>query len=248
VVVVFRVYLDRPLLLVLADNNLMKKKYLVFSILLFLFSTPSFANEKDIAECHKNIIPLHIERERVAELDGIWGLFEKNSALQGNSAIAIDLDKKINSIIFHLQYLCDTLDGIPMNEIARYVRDGIDAKSEEGFRDELIILGKTDAEIDIWFEFTRFSIKNKDRPLKLKSILKSINDSTNFIHSYASLAEKLDRLNIEKSFKNILFKNQVMELSKSIENFFQSDTYIKQALTENAKVPYYDINESSGGS
>jgi hypothetical protein len=226
----------------------MTKKYLIFSILLIFLSTPSFANEKDIAECHKNIIPLHIERERVAELDGIWGLFEKRSALQGNSAIAIDLDKKINSIIFHLQYLCDTLHGIPMNEIARYVRDGIDTKGKEGFRDELIVLGKTDAEINIWFEFTRFSIKNKDRPLKLKSILKSINDSSYFIDSYASLAQKIDLSKNEKSFKKVYVKNQVIELSKSIEKFFQSDTYMKQALTENAKVPYYDINESSGGS
>jgi hypothetical protein len=248
VVVVFLIYPVRPILLVLAGNNSMTKKYLVFSILLFFFSTPSFANEKDIAECHKNIIPLHIERERVAELDGIWGLFEKSSGLQGNSAIAIDLDKKINSIIFHLQYLCDTLHGIPMNEIARYVRDGIDAKGEEGFRDELIVLGKTDAEINIWFEFTHFSIKNKDRPLKLKSILKTINDSTHLIHTYASLAQKLDRRKTEISFKKISVKNEVKELSKSIENFFQSDTYLKQALTENAKIPYYDINESSGGS
>jgi hypothetical protein len=226
----------------------MTKRYIVFNIILIFLSTPSFANEKETPECHKHIIPLHIERERVAELDGIWGLFEKNSALQGNSAIAIDLDKKINSIIFHLKYLCDTLHGIPMNEIARYVRDGIDKKGEEGFRKELIVLGKTDAEIDIWFEFTRFSIKNKDRPLKLKSILKSINDSTDLIHSFAAIAQKLDRRKNEKSFKKVSVKNQVIELSKSIEKFFQSDTYLKQALTENAKIPYYDINESSGGS
>jgi hypothetical protein len=248
VVLECHIYLDRTLLLVLVDNNSMTKKNIVFSILLFFFYKPSFANEKDIAECHKNIISLHTEREKVAELDGIWGLFEKNSTLQGNSAIAIDLDKKINSIIFHLQYLCDTVHGIPMNEIARYVSDGIGTKGEDGFREELIVLGKTEAEIDIWFEFARFSIKNKDRPLKLKSILKSINDSTNFIHSYASLAQKLDRRKIEKHFKKVSAKNQVIELSKSIEKFFQSDIYLKQALTENAKIPYYDINESSGGS
>jgi hypothetical protein len=226
----------------------MTKRYLVVSILLFFLNTSSFANEKEIPECHRHINPLHIEREGVAELDGIWGLFEKNSALQGNSAIAIDLDKKINSIIFHLQYLCDTLHGIPMNEIARYVQDGIDKKGKEVFREELIVLGKTDAEIDIWFEFTRFSIKNKDRPLKLKSILKSINDSTYYIHSYASLAQKLDRRKIEISFKKVSVKNYVIGLSKSIEKFFQTDIYMKQALTENAKIPYYDINESSGGS
>jgi len=135
-----------------------------------------------------------------------------------------------------------------MNEIARYVRDGIEAKGEEGFREELIILGKTEAEIDIWFEFTRFSIKNKERPLKLKSILKSIKDSTSFISSYVSLAQEIDRLNIKDSIKNDSVKNHVIELSSKIEGFFKTDPYMGQALTENAKIPYYDINESSGGS
>jgi hypothetical protein len=226
----------------------MIRRLFFFSILLFFLSEPSFANEKRISECHTHIKPLHIERERVAELDGIWGLFEKNRSLQGSSVIAIDLDKKINSVIFHLQYLCDTLNGIPMNEIARYVRDGIEAKGEEGFREELIILGKTEAEIDIWFEFTRFSIKNKERPLKLKSILKSIKDSTSFISSYVSLAQEIDRLNIKDSIKNDSVKNHVIELSSKIEGFFKTDPYMGQALTENAKIPYYDINESSGGS
>lgn len=226
----------------------MIRRLVFFSILLFFLSEPSFAKEKGIPDCHEHIHPLHIERERVAELDGIWGLFEKNRSLQGSSVIAIDLDKKINSIIFHLQYLCDTLHGIPMNEVARYVRDGIEAKGQENFRKELIVLGKTEAEIDIWFEFTRFSLKNKERPLKLKSILKSIKDSASFIGSYVSLAQKIDRLEIEDSIKNNSVKNHVIELSSKIESFFKSDPYMDQALTENAKIPYYDINESSGGS
>ena len=226
----------------------MIRRLVFFSILLFFLSEPSFANEKGILDCHEHIHPLQTERERVAELDGIWGLFEKNRSLQGSSVIAIDLDKKINSIIFHLQYLCDTLHGIPMNEVARYVRDGIEAKGQENFRKELIVLGKTKAEIDIWFEFTRFSLKNKERPLKLKSILKSIKDSASFIGSYVSLAQKIDRLEIEDSIKNNSVKNHAIELSSKIESFFKSDPYMDQALTENAKIPYYDINESSGGS
>ena len=226
----------------------MIRKLVFLSILFFFLSETSFASEKGIPECHAHIKPLHIERERVAELDGIWGLFEKNRELQGNSAIAIDLDKKINSIIFHLQYLCDTLHGIPMNEIARYVRDGIETKGEEGFREELIILGKTEAEIDIWFEFTRFSLKNKDRPLKLKSILKSIKGSSSFINSYVSIAQKIYRGEKGNSLKMGSFKDHVIELSKNIEGFFKSDPYLHQALRENANIPYYDINESSGGS
>lgn len=224
-------------------------KRLVFCLfVLFFLNNQSFANEKGIPECHKHIEPLHLEREKVAELDGIWGLFEKNRRLQGNSAIAIDLDKKVNSIIFHLQYLCDTLHGIPMNEIARYVQDGIATKGEKGFREELVILGKTEAEIDIWFEFTRFSIKNKDRPLKLKIILNSIKGSAPFIDTYVSLAQKLDRREIKDSNIKVFLTDHVLELSKNIEGFFESDPYLHQAFRENANIPYYDINESSGGS
>ena len=131
-------------------------------LLLFLvFPQSSDANKSKIPICHDSIKPLHQKREGVAELDGIWGLFEKNRELQGHSVIAINLDRKVNSVIFHLQYLCDTLNGIPMNEVARYVRDGINKKGEDNFRKELIILGKNETEINIWFEFTDFSLKNE---------------------------------------------------------------------------------------
>ena len=226
----------------------MTKRLVFFSILLIFLSTSSFASEKGIHVCHSHIKPLHIDRERVAELDGIWGLFEKNRAFQGNSAIAIDLDRKINSIIFHLQYLCDTLNGIPMNEVARYVQDGIGAKGEMSFREELIILGKTETEVGIWFEFTHFSIKNKERPLKLKSILKSIKGSASFIDNYVSFAQKLDRREIKDSHEKDSLKRNIIELSKNIEEFFKSDPYMNQAFRENSNIPYYDINESSGGS
>ena len=126
-----------------------------------------YGDNEDISQCHAQIKPLHQQRERVAQLDGMWGLFEKNRELQNNSVAAINLDRKVNSIIFHLEYLCDTLNGIPMNEVARYVRDGINEYGEDNFRKELIILGKNEAEIKIWFEFTDFSLKNEERSLNL---------------------------------------------------------------------------------
>ena len=151
-----------------------KKNFLISFFFLFAISNITFANQGPISKCHSQINPLHQERDKVSQLDGIWGLFEKNSVLQGNSVLAINIDRKINSIIFHLQYLCDTLNGIPMNEVARYVRDGIEEKGENRFRKELIDLGKPETEIDIWFAFTRFSQKNKESSLDLKSITDSI--------------------------------------------------------------------------
>ena len=173
----------------------------------------------------------------------MWGLFEKNRELQNNSVAAINLDRKVNSIIFHLEYLCETLNGIPMNEVARYVRDGINEYGEDNFRKELIILGKNEAEIKIWFEFTDFSLKNEKRSLNLNTIFQSITNSAPFINLYAALAQKINQREIDDS----IVKN-VSELSSKIELFFKTDSYMNQALTENKNIPYVDINESTGGS
>ena len=221
-------------------------KGLIFSITLVLivaFKGISYGNNEDISQCHAQIKPLHLQRERVAQLDGMWGLFEKNRELQNNSVAAINLDRKVNSIIFHLEYLCDTLNGIPMNEVARYVRDGINENGEDNFRKELIILGKNEAEINIWFEFTDFSLKNEERSLNLNTIFQSITNSAPFINLYAALAQKINRRQIDDS----IVKN-ASELSSKIELLFETDSYMKQALTENKNIPYVDINESSGGS
>jgi hypothetical protein len=220
-----------------------KVLFLISFLLLLAISNITYANQSPISKCHSQIVPLHQERDKVSQLDGIWGLFEKNGELQGNSVAAINLDRKINSIIFHLKYLCDTLNGIPMNEVARYVRDGIEKKGENGFRKELIDLGKPETEIDIWFEFTRFSLKNKERSLDLDSIVNSIKRAFPFVYSYVSIAEKIDN----KKFDSSIIKN-VKKLSSDIDIFFISDKFMNQALTENSNIPYVDINESSGGS
>ena len=221
-------------------------KGLIFAITLLLivaFNGISYGNNEDISQCHAQIKPLHLQRERVAQLDGMWGLFEKNRELQNNSVAAINLDRKVNSIIFHLEYLCETLNGIPMNEVARYVRDGINEYGEDNFRKELIILGKNEADIKIWFEFTDFSLKNEERSLNLNTIFQSITNSAPFINLYAALAQKINRREIDDS----IVKN-VSELSSKIELLFETDNYMDQALTENKNIPYVDINESSGGS
>ena len=218
----------------------------IFSITLVLilaFKGVSYGIKEDISQCHAQIKPLHHKRERVAQLDGMWGLFEKNRELQNNSVAAINLDRRINSIIFHLEYLCETLNGIPMNEVARYVRDGIKEYGEDNFRKELIILGKNETEIKIWFEFTDFSLKNEKRSLNLNTILQSITNSAPFINLYSALAQKINQRQIDDS----IVKN-VNDLSSKIELFFETDSYMKQALIENKNIPYVDINESTGGS
>ena len=54
-------------------------KGLIFSITLLLivaFKGLSYGNNENISQCHQKIKPLHLKRERVAQLDGMWGLFD----------------------------------------------------------------------------------------------------------------------------------------------------------------------------
>ena len=125
-------------------------------LIIFVFCalvTSSWAGPSEIATCRKQIIPLKNLGEQVAELDGVWGLFQKRPELQDYSALSINLDKSVNSIIFHLEFLCDTIDGIPFDELSDYVSVSIAEKGEDKFKQELIILGKNEGQIKVWFEF-----------------------------------------------------------------------------------------------
>ena len=69
------------------------------------WNSPAWSDPSEQAACLKQIIPLHIFRDRVAGLDGIWGLFQKTPEFQNFSVQGISLDSKINSMLFHLRKL-----------------------------------------------------------------------------------------------------------------------------------------------
>jgi len=193
--------------------------------------------------CLKEIVPLNKDREKVAELDGIWGLFQKTPEFQDNSVQGISLDNKINSILFHLEFLCTTINGIPFDELSDYVTAGLSEKGEVEFKKELINLGKSEGEIDVWFEFSKFSVAHLHRPLDPEKISATIHLSEAFIKQYVVLSE---RINIKESMGSIIQETQL--LTNQIESFFKTNTYMSQALYENSQIPYADFDENYGGS
>ena len=203
----------------------------------------SWAGPSEISTCRKQIIPLKELGEQVAELDGVWGLFQKRPELRDHSSLSINLDKSINSIIFHLEFLCDTIDGIPFDELSDYVSVSLAEKGAEKFKQELIILGKNEGQIKVWFEFSKFAVANRYRALDPEKISHSIQASQPLIKSYLELAKRIDRKeNIESVIK------ETKSLTDQVENFFKTDPYMSQALHENAQIPYADWDENYGGS
>ena len=221
----------------------MKPALLLTVFAFFVSVSSSWAGPAEISSCLQQVTPLKVQRDQVADLDGIWGLFQKRAALQDNSVEGISLDNRINSVLFHLEYLCNTIDGIPFDELADYVSTSLAEKGEEKFRKELIILGKNESQIKVWFEFSRFAIANQYRVLDPQKISHAIQAAHSLIKEYLALAERINR---KKDMGSVI--QETRDLTDQIDTFFKTDPYISQAFHENSQIPYADWDENYGGS
>ena len=185
-------------------------------------------------EQSKNIVDLN---------GGIWKYFEKRSKLKLFSTKAIQLESRINKIFFSLYYLCETEKGIPLNDLATYISRNLSIKSKDVFISELKLLGKTPEQINIWFKFYQFSQNNKFRTLDFLKIQYAIDQSSTLIDRYIQLFKLLSQW---KSLENIVKTTQ--KLNDDIDKLFSEQPYLIQAMQEIAQAPYWDINESTGGS
>jgi hypothetical protein len=193
--------------------------------------------------CRELITPLIKTSNNIALSGGLWGYFEKDSFLRKHSTEAIQLDSRINKIFFLLNYLCETKNGIPFNDLATYISRSIADKGEPAFKEELIILGKTSKQIKNWFNFFKFAQSHRLRTLNSSTIRATINKATPLINNYVSLEK-----NINQSNQSKVILEDAGALRVKIDGFLSSDPYITQALDEISHVPYWDINESTGGS
>ena len=218
----------------------------VFFIIVCVFFQVSLITtlwgQSGIERCHQQLSPLEEIKNTVIEDGGMWGLFERSKILRTKSSKAMQLDSKVQQLVWLLDYLCITLDGVPLNELAIYVTRGLKEKGKAQFKKELIILGKSEAEIDLWFVFSDISLSNEHRKLKGETIHESIQKALPFLHKYKALAEE-----VVQSPQNAHLE-KITGLYQAIEQLESSDTYLTQALLETSQVPHWDIDESTGGS
>jgi hypothetical protein len=215
--------------------------FLFYVCLSIPFNGAAWGQEQTL-KCQSELIPLKKAKNAIIEEGGLWAVFEQSTVLRNQSSKAIQLDSKIQELVWLLDYLCKTTEGVPLNELATYLNENLKEKNKPQFRKELIILGKSEAEIDIWFTFSKISLKNETRKLDMETISNSIQKALPLIQQYQRLAE-----NIEQS-SNIHQIENVDKLYREIEQLKSSDSYLAQALLETSQVPHWDIDESTGGS
>ena len=88
-----------------------------------------------------------------------------------------------------------------------------------------------------------FAHSHRFRTLNSSTIRATINKAIPLINNYVSLGKNINQSKQPK----VILKN-TGALRVKIDRFLSSDPYITQALDEVSHVPYWDINESTGGS
>ncbi len=192
--------------------------------------------------CKKKILPFQTRISSVSQLGGTWTLFERNRELREHSVKALKLDQKVNELLTFLNYVCESLNGIPFSELATYINRFLETKSEKEVRKEFKIHGKSAEEIDTWFKYTRFFNAHKDRTLDPNSVETTIEKSEKYFDRYVSFSEHLKNSDSEQSLE------EAKQIIQDIDAFFEKNEILAQAIFENAQEPFWDIDENYGGS
>lgn len=197
----------------------------------------------DPPPCLKQVLVLEKSKEEVLATGGLWAIFEKSPTLRDRSVQGLKLDGKINEVVSNLRYLCETFNGVPLNELAVFVSQGVRQKGEKQFKEELLGFGKSGEEIDSWLKFSKLAQQHQKRILNLVSIQKTIHGATRYVEKYVELSQELYSKKMP-----LPLPAGVQELSTGITSFLSADPNMAVAIRENSQIPFWDTEENYGGS
>jgi len=206
----------------------------VFLIVPWLFGS---AQAKSNA-CDELAHPLHSKVNVIKDRGGMWTRFEKGRQLTKHSALALKVDSKVIGLMFTLDYLCDTLDGIAFNDVAEYIVPQVKEIGEEGFIKKHVDLGHSMKDVTDWVNYGRFSVKNQTRKLELSQIKKTMEQVRDPVERYVVLFHKA------QAAPKVIAETKA--LIADIEKLHATDPYLKQADYENGQVPHSSILSNTG--
>lgn len=191
----------------------------------------------DTASCLSLLKPLDSKRTVVQEGGGMWGAFERSSELRVHSEIAMQIDSRVNKLIFALGHLCKTAKGLPQNNIARVISGKVSAKGKEAVIEEFKNLGEASKDIDIWLEYAEYWQKNQKRDIDYKSIEGLMVRSTPLIDFYEELTKRQVDANNKQGFLS-----DAVTLLETLKKLSSTDEHIVLALKEEKDAPYENLD------
>ena len=199
---------------------------------------PGLIVTTDVVSCLDRLESLDLRRTLVQKFGGMWGAFERNVDSKPYSFYGMQLDSNVNKMVFSLRYLCQTSEGVPLNNVAIEFKK---LMQDHGRKEAIKILlsrGEHPEDIEVFLNYEEFARKIRERKIDFKVINPRLDQAERLIDLYEELSNK----SIDEQSTDTFLSNSVT-LLKVMNEFLQTDQMMVMALNEDGLVPYHHIDQ-----
>ena len=192
----------------------------------------------DKVSCLDRLGSLDLRRTLVQKHGGMWGAFERNVGSKPYSFYGMQLDSNVNKMVFSLRYLCQTSEGVPLNNVAIEFKKLMQDHGREEAVKILLSRGEHPEDIEVFLNYEEFARKIRERKIDFKVINPRLDQAELLIDLYEELSNK----SIDEQSTDTFLSSSVT-LLKVMNEFLQTDQMMVMALNEDGLVPYHHIDQ-----
>jgi len=199
---------------------------------------PGLIVTTDVVSCLDRLESLDLRRTLVQKFGGMWGALERNVGSKPYSFYGMQLDSNVNKIVFSLRYLCQTSEGVPLNNVAIEFKKLMQDHGREEAVKILLSRGEHPEDIEVFLNYEEFARKIRERKIDFKVINPRLDQAELLIDLYEELSNK----SIDEQSTDTFLSSSVT-LLKVMNEFLQTDQIMVMALNEDGLVPYHHIDQ-----
>ena len=199
---------------------------------------PGLIVTTDVVSCLDRLESLDLRRTLVQKFGGMWGAFERNVGSKPYSFYGMQLDSNVNKMVFSLRYLCQTSEGVPLNNVAIEFKKLMQDHGREEAVKILLSRGEHPEDIEVFLNYEEFARKIRERKIGFKVINPRLDQAELLIDLYEELSNK----SIDEQSTDTFLSSSVT-LLKVMNEFLQTDQMMVMALNEDGLVPYHHIDQ-----
>ena len=171
------------------------KIFLLSQIIIIAPLLLSFAEADNTKKCYSMFRPLQNVALKIKSAGGTWELFEKREVFRKHSIVGLHADSKITYLMVNIDYLCQSQEGIPVNEVAGQLVPTMEERGPEGFIEYYLTLAHELNEIKGWVKYAEYFKAHQNRKLDISQTKKTIENARQYFERYKALATKLKTTN-----------------------------------------------------
>ena len=209
------------------------KIFLISQIVMVAPLLLSPAKADNTETCYNLFRPIANMGHKIKGRGGIWALFERREIYRKYAIVGLHVDSKITSLMYTINYVCESQEGIPINPLANQVLPTMKERGREGFIEYYLTLAHSLEEIKIWAEYADYFNANHNRKLDFNLTKKTIAKAGTFFERYTALDKKIRSTN---KVEEVAIEGKA--IIEGIKQFHATDPILKQVNFENLKIPH----------